>query len=67
MKTGAKDGQGNPISVGCLVRIEANTDKFRVTARTLHPVVSQGVKETFCKVRSSEERSDELGMGGLRE
>ncbi|GMH47741.1 hypothetical protein TrVE_jg8936 [Triparma verrucosa] len=50
MKTGAKDGQGNPISVGCLVRIEANGDKFRVTARTLHPVVSQGVKETFCKV-----------------
>ncbi|GMI17290.1 hypothetical protein TrLO_g662 [Triparma laevis f. longispina] len=49
MKTGAKDGQGNPISVGCLVRIEANADKFRVTARTLHPVVSQGVKETFCK------------------
>jgi len=45
-KTGAKDANGNNISVGCLVRIEANTgaSAFRVTARTVHPIVSKAVK-----------------------
>jgi len=47
-KTGAKDGNGNNISVGMLIRIEANTDKFRVTARTLHPTISASVKTIFC-------------------
>lgn len=47
-KTGAKDPSGKNISVGMLVRIEANADKFRVTARTLHPTVSASVKTIFC-------------------
>ena len=47
-KTGAKDGNGNNISVGMLIRIEANADKFRVTARTLHPTVSASIKTIFC-------------------
>ncbi|GMH55286.1 hypothetical protein TrRE_jg11905, partial [Triparma retinervis] len=46
-KTGAKDGQGKNISVGMLVRIEANGDKFRVTARTMHQTVSTGVKNVI--------------------
>lgn len=45
-RTGAKDNQGNTINVGCLVRVEANSQAgmFRVTTRTLHPLCSKAVK-----------------------
>ena len=45
-RSGAKDQNGNPITVGCLLRIEANmgAGAFRVTARTLHPTCSKAVK-----------------------
>jgi AP-2 complex subunit alpha len=45
-RTGAKDVNGNPINVGCLLRVEANPQAgaFRVTTRTLHPLCSKAVK-----------------------
>jgi len=45
-RTGARDGSGNNINVGCLVRVEANPQAgaFRVTTRTLHPLCSKAIK-----------------------
>ena len=45
-KSGAKDANGNQISVGCLLRIEANAaaGALRVTARTMHPLCSLSLK-----------------------
>ena len=42
LKTGALGGNGDKISVGCLVKIEMNIQarKLRVTARTVHPAAT---------------------------
>ena len=42
LKTGALGGNGEKISVGCLVKIEMNIQakKLRVTARTVHPAAT---------------------------
>jgi AP-2 complex subunit alpha len=48
-RTGAAGPDGNKISVGCLVRVEGNGQgKFRVTARTLHPLCSKALKNVVC-------------------
>jgi hypothetical protein len=49
-RTGALAQDGvTKISVGCLVRVEGNGQgKYRVTARTLHPLCSQAVKSVVC-------------------
>lgn len=43
-RTGTTNADGQPISVGCLLRVEINLQAraFRVTVRTTHPVVSKG-------------------------
>ena len=43
-RTGSKDAAGNAINVGCLIRVDANGQAIRVTARTLNSVVSQAIK-----------------------
>lgn len=47
-RTGTTNAAGQPISVGCLLRVEINVQAkaFRVTVRTTHPVVSRGLLQT---------------------
>jgi len=49
-RTGAATPDGaSKISVGCLVRVEGNGQgKFRVTARTMHPLCSAALKSVVC-------------------
>ena len=46
-RTGAKDAAGNPVNVGCLVRVDGSGNAIRVTARTMHPSVSKAMKNVI--------------------
>jgi len=45
--TGTVGAEGKPVSVGALMRLEGdpNTNKFRITVRATHPVVSAAFKD----------------------
>lgn len=47
--TGTQGADGKPVAVGALLRIEADFagNKFRITVRATHPVVSAAVKDFF--------------------
>lgn len=48
LKTGARTASNDKINVGCLVKIEINTqaNALRLTFRTLHPAASSALMET---------------------
>lgn len=48
LRTGAKNANGEKISVGCLGKIEINVqaNALRVTFRTLHPAATTALMET---------------------
>jgi hypothetical protein len=49
LRTGSKNAQGEPLSVGSMVKIEINIQQnaFRVSIRTLYPAASTAIVDTI--------------------